>query len=127
MPRYANLQERLLANSVPVHTGFKLNGEPSECWEWIGNRDEKGYGRINVRIAGKHRKLRAHRVAHEEFKGVVLDDEDTLEHHCRFTSCIAPDHTEVVTRVQNSKLRWEAWRNYRDEAAGQTRIDVATA
>jgi hypothetical protein len=122
--KYRDLEERLLANSVPVHTGFVLNGEASECWEWIGNRDDDGYARLTMRVNGKHKKLRAHRVSHEEFKGVKLTDELTLEHLCRYTSCIHPDHTVPMSNVENVRRMQQYWRNYRANEAGQAAFEA---
>ena len=101
--RYLNIQERLLMNSVAEHTGHVIDGKPSECWLWLGNRDHHGYGRVTLRIGGKHKKVRAHRVAAKEFAGVEFDEErDTWEHHCKQTSCIHPNHGEPMANAQNA-------------------------
>jgi hypothetical protein len=103
--KYRDLAERLMANTVPVDHGYKVNGEVSECWVWIGNRDIKGYGRITLRVDGKHKKVRAHRVSFELFKAATLEGDMTLNHKCTVRPCIHPDHVELMTRVDNSKER----------------------
>lgn len=102
--RYAGgLFERLLANSIPEHTGHKVNGEPSECWLWIGRQDSRGYGSINMRVNGRHRTLKAHRVAASVFLGVQFDGtNDTWEHHCKQTLCIHPNHGEPMPNAKNA-------------------------
>ena len=101
--RYRDLEERLLANSVPEHTGHKVNGEPSECWIWIGNQHPRGYGRICVRVNGKPTKLLAHRVAAKVFAGIEFDEvRDTWEHRCRIPACIHPNHGEPMPNAQNA-------------------------
>lgn len=122
--KYRNLEERLLANSIPEHTGHRVNGEPSECWLWIGNLDHHGYGRLNVRVNGKHRAARAHRVAAEVFLGERFGPNETWDHHCRQTGCIHPNHGEKVANAVNAARMQHFWRNYRAEQAGQQRIEA---
>lgn len=122
---YRNIDERLLANSIPAHTGHSINGEPSECWLWIGNVDDDGYGRITLYVSGRHRKVRAHRLSHEVFLGVKLTPEETLDHQCRVKECIHPNHTVAMGRAKNTKLMQQFWRNYRADQAGQTRMEIA--
>lgn len=104
--KYRCLQERLLANSVPEHTGHTINGEPSECWIWIARQNGRGYGRITMIVNGKHKKLLAHRVSAQVFAGVEFDEQrDTWEHHCKVTSCIHPNHGEPMANEQNAAGR----------------------
>lgn len=124
--KYRDIEERLLANSIPVHTGFMLNGEPSECWEWIGNRDHHGYGRITLWKNGKTVKVRAHRAAAEAFLGITLG-EHTWDHRCRNTSCIHPNHGEAVPNAENVSRMRDFWRNYRAREAGQQTLEIADA
>lgn len=123
--KYASLEDRLLANSRPEDTGFTLAGEPSECWVWIGNRDDDGYGRVTLRVDGKHKKVRAHRLAHEVFRGVKLTPEETLDHLCLCKACIHPNHTEAISNSENVKRMQDRWRNWRADQAGQTRMELA--
>ncbi len=101
--KYRDLQDRLLANSTAEHMGHTINGEPSECWIWMGNRDHHGYGRLTLRVDGKHKKVRAHRIAAQVFAGVQFDEKnDTWEHHCKVTSCIHPNHGEPMPNPDNA-------------------------
>lgn len=120
MSKYDSLYERLVANSVEL---------PNGCWQWTGNKDAKGYGRLTMRMPGKRnpQAVRAHRVMVEilrrqeaqrrlddlmpglelwpedDFDVVPLDsDEETIEHECLNTSCINPDHMALLTRAQNT-------------------------
>jgi hypothetical protein len=102
--KYPNgIMDRLFANSVPEHTGHRINGEPSACWLWIGNKHPRGYGRLTLRVDGKHVKARAHRVSAQVFLGVKFDElHDTWEHHCRQTACIHPNHGEPLPNAVNA-------------------------
>jgi hypothetical protein len=115
MPKlYRDLMERLLANSMAVDCGHvDQDGQPSECWLWLGSIDRDGYGRMNLRIDGKHRQCRAHRVSFMEFTGQLLEEEDTLDHLCRQKNCIHPNHTEPVPRDENSARMQQFWANQR--------------
>lgn len=66
------------------------------CWLWTKPVTDKGYG---VYFHGKKRTL-AHRFSYEMAngpipKGLVLD------HLCRNTLCVNPDHLEAVTQKEN--------------------------
>lgn len=74
----------------------------SGCWLWLGEIDRKGYGQINLGNAtsGKRKRRMAHAVAYELHctpipRGLELD------HLCRNTLCVNPDHLEPVTHKEN--------------------------
>jgi hypothetical protein len=75
-----------------------VNGSLSECWIWIGCKNENGYGQLTVKR--KHQK--AHRWIYEQINGPIAKGLE-LDHLCRNTSCIRPDHLEPVTRSENIK------------------------
>lgn len=97
MKRYASLFERLLANSV------KLDDQNDNgCWVWIG-KNCRGYGRLNVRLpGGKHATLAAHRAMFEEMHR-PLELDETVDHLCRVTLCINPDHLEALPNAENAR------------------------
>lgn len=67
------------------------------CWNWVGYRDARGYGKASV---GQQRKDWAHRVSYRLFVGDIADGL-TIDHLCRNVSCVRPDHLEPVTRREN--------------------------
>lgn len=69
------------------------------CWIWTAMRDKRGYGRI---ASGTKYgiPLLAHRVMYEMLVGPVPDGLE-LDHLCRVTSCVRPDHLEPVTHREN--------------------------
>lgn len=81
----------------------------TNCWLWRGCKDRKGYGKI--RVSGFT--WLAHRLAYEAFKGPIPEHLE-LDHTCRNTSCVNPEHLEAVTHEENcrrgiSKTTSGAW------------------
>lgn len=89
----AGLRTRLF-NSLSVG-GFDA------CWEWHGDLQTDGYGRIWLN--GKTRYV--HRVLYEEFRGPIPDGVQ-IDHLCRNRCCANPRHMELVTSGENT-LRGE--------------------
>jgi hypothetical protein len=69
---------------------------PEGCWVWLGHRNENGYGRMMIDGRMKY----AHRVAYELLVGPIPENK-TLDHLCRNTSCVNPEHLEPVTLSEN--------------------------
>lgn len=64
-----------------------------QCWEWRGNRNNKGYGRF--------RGIAAHRLTYILMNGPV-DDGLIVRHRCDNPSCCNPHHLEVGTKKDNT-------------------------
>lgn len=93
--KYRDLEQRLICNS------FVDLEDSGECWIWLGRRLPDGYGLINVRVDGKHKALRAHRVAYTELTGDTLGPDEEIDHICHVRFCINPNHLRKVTKLQN--------------------------
>ena len=77
----------------PTTRRFWANVDKSgEHWLWTGTQNENGYGRYNNQLA--------HRMAYELLVGQIPDGLP-LDHVCRVTSCVRPDHLEPVTPGEN--------------------------
>lgn len=96
--KYRDIADRLLSNSWPEDNGYEIDGQPSECWVWLGNLDCKGYGRISMRVNGRATGVRAHRASFEHFHATKLKEGVTLDHKCRVPRCIHPNHLEPMAR-----------------------------
>ena len=83
--------------------------ESTNCWIWLGagsgkfyNKEDGSGGYGMLRIQGES--YMAHRWAYEQKNKINLTSEDTLDHLCRNTRCVNPDHLEKVTLRENINI-----------------------
>jgi hypothetical protein len=69
------------------------------CWEWQGERDRDGYGRLGRKLA--------HRAVYEAEVGQIPEGL-TLEHRCRNRACVNPMHLKPVG--QREQLLMRSWK-----------------
>ena len=75
----------------------KFEPEPnSGCWLWTAHENGLGYGQFYYK--GKPRG--AHRVSYQLYVGEIPEGL-VLDHLCRVTNCVNPDHLEPVTQKEN--------------------------
>lgn len=94
---YPSLWARILANcTVDPVTG---------CWLWTAMLHAEGqYALMNVRLGGKHRKVRVIRLVASLLLGRDLDRvEETIEHTCLTTACIRPNCLGMMTNADNAR------------------------
>lgn len=116
MRRYADLRERLVANTAEPENA-------QQCWRWTGRLDRWGYAQVNVYVPGlaSNVTMKAHialflwstaecetvndlYLAYLEHSCSGLE----LDHLCGEEWCIHPDHLEVVTPSENCRRREQA-------------------
>lgn len=68
----------------------------SGCWLWTAYSPNGRYGAMNW---GGRRKL-AHVIAYEIYRGPVAEGVE-LDHLCKNTFCVNPEHLEPVTHLEN--------------------------
>lgn len=78
----------------PWFWSMATRNETTGCWEWIGTRDENGYGRFKV----KGKRWLAHRAS---LHYVVGDSPLFSCHRCSNPPCINPFHLYYGTRSEN--------------------------
>jgi hypothetical protein len=78
----------------------RVSPEPnSGCWLWTGAYQTKngGYGRL---YDSPGRLRYAHAIAWELYRGPIPEGTE-IDHLCRVTICVNPDHLEPVTHREN--------------------------
>jgi hypothetical protein len=80
------LKARLLRQSI----------DSNGCRVWLGGKGSTGYGYIKI----DHSQRLVHRVAYEVYKGAIPEGYQ-IDHLCKNTSCINPQHLEAVTQREN--------------------------
>lgn len=92
---------------------WKKVEKTSDCWNWVGCKDAKGYGEIGV--GGKRGTAFAHRVSFELHNGQIPVGLHVL-HRCDNPSCVRPDHLFLGTHSDNMQDMWEKGRGRCDGA-----------
>jgi len=74
------------------------------CWIWTAGKHGRksmplGYGRFRV----KSYVMQAHRLAYELIRAQQIPAGLVIDHLCRVSICVNPDHMEVVTQVVNAQ------------------------
>jgi hypothetical protein len=68
----------------------------SGCWLWLGQKNSKGYGRVQVAKVMRA----AHRVIYELLVGPIPKCL-SVDHLCRVRNCVNPAHMDLVTTRVN--------------------------
>lgn len=76
----------------------KVDIQPGGCWLWTAHILPNGYGQFYWRGSMGL----AHRVAYELMVGAIPDGL-TIDHLCRNTRCMNPDHMEPVSNEENAR------------------------
>ncbi len=63
------------------------------CWDWVACKVKRGYGKFGFNGETQL----AHRVSWQIFKGYIPKGL-VLHHKCNNTSCVNPNHLELVTQ-----------------------------
>ena len=71
----------------------------SGCIEWIASHNGVGYGTLSINRTGG--KVLAHRWSYAHHYGPIPDGL-TIDHLCRNTLCVNPEHLEAVSKRENT-------------------------
>ena len=96
MPPYPTIMDRIVANSI-LSPDLWYNGTP--CWLWTGktiaSRNGFKYPVMTMRIEGKVKNVRVHRIV------LGLIGTDVGMHMCNNTLCVSPHHLQAGTQSEN--------------------------
>lgn len=91
------LAGKRLTGASPVHRVMaKVIKDHRGCWLFVGSRWSSGYGKIVI----EGRNVGAHRVMYEAWFGKIPEGL-TIDHLCRTTECVNPNHLEAVAHREN--------------------------
>lgn len=95
MPKYANIIERIAANSV---VGDEITFANQPCWLYGGKVDCRGYGLVTERVKSGKRKgkvvnKRVHRESHRILNNKRVGKKYVVRHGCNVRCCWNPAHT----------------------------------
>jgi hypothetical protein len=89
------------------------------CWEWIGKKNDTGYGSLAIRQGGNKRKwYKAHRISWELHYGQIPKGLHCL-HKCDNPGCVRPDHLFLGTQLDNVRDMDKKQRRISSPQAGQ--------
>ncbi len=77
------------------YSKIKIN-EKTGCWEWQASLDKNGYGIFEF----KYKRWKAHRFSLFSH-GIKLIEGFEVDHLCRNSKCVNPEHLEQVIHQQN--------------------------
>lgn len=88
-----SLRDRFFRSLGPKPTN------PSECWTWYGYRNSSGYAEIWGGVERDKKKIYAHRLSYELFKGPIPEGH-VVSQTCENFMCVNPVHLVCGTRKE---------------------------
>ncbi|WP_197481922.1 HNH endonuclease signature motif containing protein [Rhodococcus sp. HS-D2] len=101
--RVANYPKVRKLQDPKIKIERKVKITDAGCWQWVGAIFQKptgSYGQLRVGRRGEAKVVRAHRYSYETYVGAIPQGL-VLDHLCRNTLCVNPDHLEAVTQKVN--------------------------
>lgn len=76
----------------------EYRSELGSCWIWTAAQDGRGYGAFH--FGDRNSVIKAYRYSYQTQVGRIPTNMQ-LDHKCRVTLCVNPDHLELVTQKEN--------------------------
>jgi hypothetical protein len=92
--------------SMELEKRIKDKIEFNECWIWTACKTNQGYGLVHDSKTKKN--VLAHRYLYELAEGTIPEGL-VIDHICKVTSCVNPEHLEAVTQKENFNRANNFW------------------
>lgn len=89
-----------LVHRLLQHVRLRPNEIGTMCWEWMGETDKDGYGRLTFKTRGRHFRKSAHHIAFFCFHS-YWPRSGVLRHVCDNKRCASPFHLIHGTHDEN--------------------------
>lgn len=99
----------------------------SDCIEWTGFINSRGYGQFSAVVDGRRTTKMAHRAAWERANNAAIPPGHVVLHLCDNTTCVNPEHLQVGTQADNIRDMDAKGRRatFRGEANGRALLTEA--
>jgi len=98
---------------------WKYTVKKEGCWEWVGNCDPNGYGRLSAgNWDGKRKPMLAHRISYMIHNGGIISGKHVL-HKCDNPNCVNPEHLYSGTPQDNVDDMWDRGRANPGRSVGE--------
>jgi hypothetical protein len=95
------------------------------CWEWLGKKCHRGYGRFWYRGQWRQAHRYSYMYLNRDMKmrqviQEIPEDRPELNHRCCNRACVRPSHLEPVTHQENHDYRSMIyWQNKKKTLGGR--------
>ncbi len=96
------------------------------CWDWVGWKNNGGYGSYPGYRDGKSMRISAHRSSYEMHNGLIPRGMFVL-HTCDNPACVRPDHLRLGTQTDNMRDCAKKGRTNQGERMWKSVLTDATA
>lgn len=109
----AMIRMQVSPTAVKRFENYTVLNSTTGCWEFKGNKDKDGYGKLRI---GAGRRIRTHRLI-LMLNGVDVPDNMFVCHKCDNPCCVNPSHLYVGTNSENQKENYEKGRHNVDHGS----------
>lgn len=111
-----NKQDKNNLNILKRLSKFREIDPVTQCWNWTGGFDNRGYGKLNIRICkNKVKTIAVHRYSYSFYTSTFLFTDNVIHHKCKNKKCFNPAHLALISRedhVSEHSHKSEEWKAF---------------